>query len=53
MGQVSIDKGTAEKIDKLREETGAQTRGEVIRNAIRVYLKDLAYEKREAAESAP
>lgn len=50
MGQITLDKVTTDKIDNLRTETGAQTRGEVVRNAVRVYTQQLAAEKK--AESA-
>jgi metal-responsive CopG/Arc/MetJ family transcriptional regulator len=50
MGQTTIDEVTTATIDRLRKETGAQTRGEVIRNAMKAYLKEIAAEKKALAE---
>ena len=51
MAQITIDSVSKAKLDKFRAETGAGTYGEVIRNALKAYGKELAYEKREAAET--
>lgn len=48
---ITVDAVTRAKLDGIREATGAVTYGEVVRNAVKAYCKELAAEKKAEAEA--